>query len=437
VLVLAVVAGVALFLAGLSLGRGPGGGDAQERAALEAFVETYQRITRQYVGDVEPRELIEAAIEGMFESLDDPYSAYMSAERFDADLAVISGEFEGIGARMTTEDADGPACALLGDGCRLLVVGVLDGTPAEAAGLQGGDVVAAIDGTRVEGLTMDDAISLIRGPRGSEVVLEVWRAGEVIELAITRDVIRSQDVRSAVLADGRVGYLRVDAFTGNAADDFRERLGELLEAGIDGFVVDVRGDPGGFVEAAVSMTSQFLDSGPVFWEEDAAGDQRPVEVVPGGLATDPAVRVAVLIDAGSASASEILAGALGDTGRATLVGETTFGKGTIQEWTQLPGDSGGFRLSIAKWLTPDGTWVDGQGIVPDVVVPAAGADARPGGEVDVRADAQLRAAVELLIGEELSVDPPPEPSPRRPPPASLAPSPPASPSPSPAASPLP
>ncbi|CAN5843071.1 hypothetical protein BH23CHL8_BH23CHL8_15270 [soil metagenome] len=401
-LVLAVLAGVALFAAGLSLGRGAVGGPAVERAALEDFVETYEHITRRYVGEVDARDLIDAATRGMFESLEDPYSSFMSADQFDADLAVISGEFEGIGARMTSEDSEGRACAPFGEGCRLQVVNVLDGSPAESSGLQGGDVVGAVDGAATTGLTIEDAIRLIRGPRDSQVVLTIEREGQTFDLPITRDIIVSQDVHSAVLAEGRVGYLRVDAFTGSAADDFRAPLGALLDAGIERVVVDVRGDPGGFVEAAVSMTSQFLASGPVFWEEDAGGQQRAVEAISGGLATDPAIKVAVLVDAGSASASEILAGAMQDTGRATLVGETTFGKGTIQEWTQLPRAGGGFRLSVAKWLTPERTWIDGVGIVPDIVVPPEG-DATPGGpEVDAFADAQLRAAVESLLGEPLA-----------------------------------
>ena len=406
---MAVLAGVALFLAGLALGRGPLGAATDERAALEDFVEAYQQITRRYVGEVEPRELIDAAARGMFESLDDPYSSFMSSDQFDADLAVISGEFEGIGARMGSEDAAGRACAPLGDGCALRVVEVLEGSPAEAAGLRGGDAVTGVDGAPVSGLTIEDAITLIRGPRDTQVRLTVVREGRATELAVTRDLIVSQDVRSELLEDGRVGYLRVDAFTESAAEDLREQLAGLLDAGVDHVVVDVRGDPGGFVEAAVAMASQFLADGPVMWEEDAAGTQRPVNAIPGGLATDPAIRVAVLVDGGSASASEILSGALQDTGRATLVGEPTFGKGTIQEWTQLPREGGGFRLSVARWLTPDRRSVDGVGLVPDIMVPGGDA-ARVAGPVDPAADGQLRAAVLALLGERLGEPAPGDPS---------------------------
>ena len=216
-------------------------------------------------------------------------------------------------------------------------------------------------------------MGLIRGPRDSDVRLTVDREGEVLELAVRRGVIVSQDVRSAVLEDGRIGYLRVDSFSGGAADSFEAALRELLEAGLTELVVDVRGDPGGFVDAAVDIASQFIADGPVFWEEDAAGVQRAVEVSGGGLAVDPAIELVVLVDDGTASASEILAGALQDAGRAELVGEPTFGKGTVQEWTQLPGENGGFRLSVAKWLTRDKAWVHEVGLRPDVEV-ASGAE---------------------------------------------------------------
>ena len=171
-----------------------------------------------------------------------------------------------------------------------------------------------------------------------------------------------------LLADGTVGYLRIDGFSGDAAEDFRPASRGTSTQGVPEFVLDLRDDPGGFVDAALTIASQFVRSGPIYWEEYADGRKVPVGAEPDGVATDPAIAVAVLVNGGSASASEIVAGALQDTGRATLVGETTFGKGTIQQWHLLSGDSGGFRLSIAKWLTPDQHWVHGTGITPDVVV---------------------------------------------------------------------
>lgn len=398
-IVIVLLSAAAIFAAGLSLGGRTDGRDADERAALEAFLEAYRVISGDFVGESEPRELVEGAIRGMFDTLDDPYSAYMSPDEYDSTLSGISGEFEGIGARMTTEDEAGEACEPIGAGCQLRVADVLDDTPAQAAGLMEDDIVRSVDDLSLDDLTIDDAVRLIRGPRGSDVVLTLLRAGEELPLVITRGVIRVEDVRAEVLADGRVGYLRIDSFSGNSDEDFREALTAQLDVGVRRFVIDVREDPGGFVDAAISISSEFIDAGPVLWEEDASGAQRSLDVISGGVATDPDVELVVLVDDGTASASEIVAGALRDAGRARLVGERTFGKGTVQEWTQLPGENGGFRLSVAKWLTRDKTWVHREGLLPDVEVPSSGSHFRPGNGVEVQDDAQLSRAIELLLDE--------------------------------------
>ncbi len=406
--VLLTLSGAVLFAAGLSLGGAGVGRDAGEKAAVEAFAETYRQIRDEFVGDAQPDQLLEGAMRGMFETLDDPYSAYLGPDEFATTLADISGEFEGIGARMSVEDGAGSSCPVIDEACALRVIEVLPEAPALAAGLLAGDIVSAVDGRPMAGQTLEDAVGLIRGPRDSDVRLTIDRDGEVLDLAIRRGVIASQDVRSAVLEDGRIGYLRVDSFSSGSADSFESALRELLEAGLTELVVDVRGDPGGFVDAAVDIASQFIADGPVFWEEDAAGTQRAVEVSGGGLAVDPAIELVVLVDDGTASASEILAGALQDAGRAELVGEPTFGKGTVQEWTQLPGEAGGFRLSVAKWLTRDKAWVHEVGLAPDVEVATGDQRFWPGlgdAEVDqavVGADAQLQRAISLLIDEPVS-----------------------------------
>ncbi len=399
----------AIFWAGLSLGSGPTGRTAEERAAIEAFTETYQRIADDYIGTPLPAEVLEGAIEGMFEVLGDPHSRYMSPEEYGAALDDARGEFVGIGAVMATEDASGEHCESIAATCRLRVLEVLVGAPAEEAGLQAGDIVTAVDGGTLEGNTIGDSVLLIRGPRGSEVQLTLERDGREQELAITRDTVVSEDVHGLVLADGRVGYLAIDSFSANSAEDFEAELAALLDQGIDKLVVDVRDDPGGFVDATVQISSQFLADGAVFWEEDADGRRVAAEVIDGGLATDPAIDVVVLVNGGSASASEILGGALQDSGRARLVGEPTYGKGTVQEWSDLPGENGGYRLSVAKWLTRNETWIDGVGIIPDVPVESAGrrfwaavADADPA------LDEQLQTAIALLLADPL---PSPVPSP--------------------------
>jgi carboxyl-terminal processing protease len=210
------------------------------------------------------------------------------------------------------------------------------------------------------------------------VVLTILRAAEAPrDIEIIRDVIISPEVEAEDLAGGTVGYIRLSGFSDHASDQFLAALTEDVDAGRTQLIVDLRGNPGGYVTAARDIASQFLADGPIFWQEAAGGSLLETLAKPGGVAVDPAIKVMLLVDGGSASASEIVAGALQDRGRATLVGTRTFGKGTVQQWTQLEDDRGGFRLTIAKWLTPDQAWVHRVGIEPDIVVdepPAAPGD---------------------------------------------------------------
>jgi carboxyl-terminal processing protease len=203
-----------------------------------------------------------------------------------------------------------------------------------------------------------------------------------------RAVIVSPEVDAKDLADGKVGYVRLIGFSDHAAEEVARVTEENVKAGKEALILDLRGNPGGFVTAARSIASQFLADGTIFWEEDADGNLQETVAEAGGMATDPAIPLIVLVDGGSASASEIVAGALQDRGRAKLVGTKTFGKGTVQQWTQLEDDSGGFRLTVAKWLTPDKTWIHETGITPDVVVDEA--PAAPGD------DPALTRALEVL-----------------------------------------
>jgi carboxyl-terminal processing protease len=196
------------------------------------------------------------------------------------------------------------------------------------------------------------------------------------------------EVESRDLANGTVGYIRLSGFSDHSAEALDKVAAEDVRAGRTKLILDLRGNPGGFVTAAREVAGQFLADGTIFWQEDAEGNQTETVAQPGGAATDPAIQLVVLVDGGSASASEIVAGALQDRGRAKLIGTQTYGKGTVQQWTQLEGDSGGFRLTIAKWLTPDKTWVHGKGLTPDLVVDAA--PAKPGD------DPVLDAALEEL-----------------------------------------
>jgi carboxyl-terminal processing protease len=395
-----VLAGTALLIAGLTLGRQTAlspGTPADLQGQFQPFWDAYHAIEQRYAGGpVDEGKLVEGAIDGMFKSLDDPYSSYMNAEDYRKSLSGLSGQFEGIGATLTTLDATGAeGCSPAGPACRATVVRPLPGSPAEKAGVRAGDVIVAVDGASVEGKTVDEVVKLVRGPRGTQVTLTLQRdGGSPFDLTITRDVITSVDVSTRLLANGEVGYLRIGSFSANVARDFAEQLRDLVgEKNVRKIIVDVRDDPGGFVDQARTIASQFVASGPILWQETAGPVQTPLDAEPGGAATDPSIEVVVLVNKGTASASEIVAGALQDTGRARLVGERTFGKGTIQEWQVLGGEAGGFRLTVAKWLTPAKRWINGEGLAPDVTVSAADlAGAAPG------ADPALDKAVELLTG---------------------------------------
>jgi carboxyl-terminal processing protease len=222
------------------------------------------------------------------------------------------------------------------------------------------------------------------------VVLTVERGGEVMDISVTRDVIQREDVRSEVIADGRVGYIQVSGFSSASAGDLRDQLRDLIDTNhVRALILDLRDDPGGYVDAALKISSEFTAANPLYWEQPAGQDPIAQEPIAGGVATDTAIPMAVLVNGGTASASEIVAAALQGNGRAILVGETTFGKGTIQEFKELPG-AGGYRLSVRKWLAPDPTWIHGVGLKPDVEVAAP---AEPvAGE-----DPQLDRAVQELL----------------------------------------
>lgn len=393
VVAVAILAGAALFLSGFSLGRqlATTPGTPPEAELFTPFWEAYRAVTEQYAGgEVDRKKLVEGAIKGLFQALGDFYSSYLTSEEYQQSLQDLSGQFEGIGAEIGTIDATGKtsSCVTLGADCRLVIVAPLADSPAEKAGLLPGDVVVAIDGQPADGLTIDAARDRIRGKKGTAVVLTIERQGTRQDIRIVRDVIVQREVIVRELAGGTVGYIRLTAFSSNSAEQFHAALERFVSAGVKKLIVDLRGNPGGYTTAARDIASQFIGSGPIFWQEDAHGNQIATEATPGGLATDPSIRVVALVDRGTASAGEILAGALQDTGRATLVGQRTFGKGTVQQWSLLSDDAGGFRLTVAKWLTPNKRWIHGTGLTPDVVV-----EATPSSPTD---DPVLDKALELL-----------------------------------------
>lgn len=374
IVLVAILAGSALFMSGYTMGRRTAsdpGTPASEDTAFQPFWDTYHTINDRYAGgDVDREALIQGAIRGMIGSLGDPYSAYLTSDEYRQSLQGISGQFEGIGTDIATQAPDGTqGCTPLGTACRLVITKPIDGSPAEKAGLKAGDIVASVDGASLDGLTVDAARDKIRGPKGSVVTLTIQRgSGAPIEIPITRDVVQTKEVDSKALAGGTVGYIRLAGFSDAAADDVVKALSEQLAAGRTKLILDLRGNPGGYVTAARKIASQFIGSGVIFWEQDGKGNQVPTNALTDGVATNPDLRIVALVDGGSASASEIVAGALQDTKRATLVGQQSFGKGTIQQWQELTGEGGAFKLTIARWLTPDKRWIHKVGLTPDVVV---------------------------------------------------------------------
>jgi len=395
VAVVAVLAGSALFMSGVLVGErmdAQPGTPTSRADQFQPFWDTYQAIEDRYAGgDVDQQALIRGAIRGMVEALDDPYSAYLTPEEYQSGLQDLSGQFEGIGAEIGTKSPTGATseCATIGADCALIVVSPIDGSPAQKAGLVAGDAILKIDGSGLDGLTVDAARNKVRGKKGTTVVLTIKRGSAApFDVPIVRDVIVQKEVITKDLADGAVGYIHVTGFSDNSASQFHDALKADLDAGKTKIILDLRGNPGGYVTAARRIASEFIGSGPIFWEEDAKGGQVETDASAGGLATSDKIQLVVLVDKGSASASEIVAGALQDRHRAQLVGETTFGKGTVQQWIELQ-DNGALKLTIAKWLTPDKRWIHHIGLAPDVTVATP---AQP----DPNQDPQLDKAVETL-----------------------------------------
>jgi len=394
----AVLGGGALFTSGFVLGQrsqAQPGTPAGEDVAFQPFWDAYHAIRDRFaLGPVDRKAVIEGAIRGMVEAIGDPYSSYLSSADFRTSLEDVSKQFEGIGAEIGTVNAAGETtdCAVFGPDCRLVVVAPIEGSPAEKAGLEPGDVIASVDGSSVDGLSPDAARDRIRGKKGTTVTLTIERQGRApFDVKITRDVIHSREVITADYADGAVGYIRLTGFSEYGADRFVDAVQAALDKGQTRLILDLRSNPGGFVTAARTVASTFIASGPVFWEEDAQGNETPTDSLGKGIATDPKIQVAVLIDRGSASASEIVAGALQDTGRATIVGETSYGKGTVQQWIELENDTGAVKLTVAKWLTPDKRWIHKVGIVPDIPVEVPS-------DTPAGTDPVLDRAIEVLVG---------------------------------------
>ena len=367
---------------------------AEPTEAFAVLCETYAQIRDEYVDAVSDEELVDGAVRGMIEyGLEDPYSGYLPPSQYEEALEDLSGEFSGIGAEVGIQNTEDPgdiaSCTVVTPTCAMVVVAPLAGSPAEAAGLRAGDRILEIDGTSTIGESVSSLVFQVRGEAGTDVTLTVERGTRTLDVTITRAVIDLREVESEMLADG-IGYIRLTTFTDRAPGMFRDALAALLEQGATDIVFDLRGNPGGYIVAAQGIASQFVPAGELLFTVEHEGAVDTWVSEEGGLAQSDAIGLVVLVDGGSASASEIVAAALQETGRATLVGQPTFGKNTVQIWNDLP-NGGGLRLTTDRWFTPShGSVADG-GVVPDVVVEAPT-------DPESDADPQLERAVEILRG---------------------------------------
>ncbi|MEW2915848.1 MULTISPECIES: S41 family peptidase [Ruegeria] len=325
---------------------------------LDLFGDIFERIRAQYVEEVEPEELIEAAIDGMLTSLD-PHSSYLSPDDAEQMRVQTRGEFGGLGIEVTQEEGF------------VKVVSPIDDTPADAAGIEAGDFITHVDGESILGLTLDKAVDLMRGPVGSEIVITVVREGEQepFDVTIIRDTIKLTAVRART--EGTSVVLRVTTFNDQTFPNLQEGLNEQIEeAGgiekVNGFVLDLRNNPGGLLTQAIKVSDAFLNEGEIVSTRGRdPGEGERFNASPGDLAEGKPI--VVLINGGSASASEIVAGALQDHRRAIVVGTKSFGKGSVQTVMPLRGD-GAMRLTTSRYYTPSGRSIQALGVSPDIIV---------------------------------------------------------------------
>ncbi len=352
---------------------------------FERLGEAWELLQREHIdrSTLDASELSGGAIRGMLDALDDPYASYLDPQRFGEEESKIQGVFEGIGAQVGIREE------------MLTVIAPLPDTPAQRAGIRAGDVILEVDGEPTENLSLQEAVSRIRGRKGTTVELLVLHANDLdpVLIPITRGEIPLETVRFTMLEDG-IGHLQISSFATNTNSHVAEALREFKDSDGRSLIVDLRYNPGGLLGVVVDVTSQFLEEGLVTYELDGLGNRREWNVTSGGNGKD--IPMVVLVNQYSASASEVFAGAIIDHDRAPVVGEATFGKGSVNTRHRLS-DGSGIYYTIARWYTPNGTLIEGSGITPTIVVEA---------DQQSDSDPQLDRAIELLGGRPGSPDRP-------------------------------
>lgn len=349
---------------------------------FKLFWDVWDLLSRSYLDKkaLDPQKLFYGAISGMVAALGDPYTVFLPPEQQKFSQEELNGSFEGVGIQLGFNKDK-----------RLTVIAPLLGTPAQKAGLKPGDLIIKIDGKETTSMTLPGAVNLIRGLKGTKIDLTILRGDESEPrvFTLTRDsiIVKSADISfKSTDSEKKVAIIKLSRFGERTQDEWNESIGSLLSANSQAAILDLRNNPGGFLDGAVFIASEFLDSGDVVLQENSKGERTAYKVNRAGRLTN--MPIVVLINKGSASASEIVAGALQDRNRAKLVGEKSFGKGTIQEAENLAGGTG-IHITVAKWLTPNGKWVnESQGLDPDVKV--------EGEKEDATKDPQLNKALELL-----------------------------------------
>lgn len=327
-------------------------------------------------------DMVWGAVEGLAASFNDPYTVFLPPTDNAIFSDDISGNFEGVGMEIGMRNGF------------LTVIAPLKGTPADRAGILSGDTVIRIDGVSTDSLTIDESVKLIRGKKGTPVTLTIAREGEgeFLEIEIIRDVIDIPTINTINRTDG-IFVIELYNFSAVSSNLFREGLREFVESGKNKLILDLRGNPGGFLEASVDMASWFLPAGEVILSENFGGNSEPiVHRSKGHDIFNDNLEMVILIDRGSASASEILAGALSEHGVATLVGENTFGKGSVQELVEITNDTS-LKVTIARWLTPLKTTISENGLAPDIEVTMTFED------IEAALDPQFDKAVEILLSK--------------------------------------
>lgn len=330
------------------------GSTTVERNEFQKLFDTYDKLKLEYYSDVDDEELVNGAINGMIDALGDPYSDYMNQEEAGHLNETISSSFQGIGAEIQERNGF------------ITVVSPIKNSPAEKAGILPNDRILAVDGQNIQGKSASEAVLLIRGEKGTEVTLTIQRGEttEPMEVTIVRDEIPIETVYSEMLSDG-VAHIQITSFSQNTFEELKQAISQMEEEGMKAMVLDVRQNPGGLLSAAIEISDLFVNEGEPILQVQEKDKEPEVYTATGGLKVK--MPVALLIDEGSASASEILAGALKEAAGAPLVGLTTFGKGTVQTANDLP-DGSNLKFTTAKWLTPDGNWIHEKGITPDYKV---------------------------------------------------------------------